>query len=74
MREYFGVTSLGSILGVLAAIGTVPRILGPTLAGWAYDTFGHYQLVWLFLAGTFAIAILLILTVKEHPNKKGLGT
>ena len=67
--EYFGGRSLGSILGLMAGLGTASRMLGPSLAGWTYDTFGSYQLIWLFFAGTFGVAVVLMLTIK--PLKKG---
>ena len=63
LRENFGRLALGSILGILGAVGTVARILGPVLAGWTYDTFGSYQFAWFFFTGTFAIAIILMLTI-----------
>ena len=66
LRESFGRASLGSILGIMGAIGTVARILGPTLAGWTYDNFGSYHLIWLFYAGAFAVAVLLTLTIKPR--------
>jgi sugar phosphate permease len=66
LREYFGRASLGSILGIMGAIGTVARILGPTLAGWTYDNFGSYHLIWLFYAATFGVAVVLTLTIKPR--------
>jgi MFS family permease len=64
MREYFGRVSLGSILGIMTGIGTTARLLGPSLAGWAYDNFGSYHLIWLLFAGTFAVSVILMLTIK----------
>ena len=63
LRENFGRLALGSILGILGAVGTVARILGPVLAGWTYDTFGRYHFVWFFFTGAFAIAVILMLTI-----------
>ena len=68
LRENFGRLALGSILGILGAVGTVARILGPVLAGWTYDTFGRYHFVWFFFTGAFAIAVILMLTIS--PLKK----
>ncbi|MFH0837874.1 MAG: MFS transporter [Patescibacteria group bacterium] len=71
MREYFGRASLGSIMGIMAGIGTVARISGPFLAGWTYDTFGDYRFIWLFFAASFAICVILMLTLQLHkkPDK-----
>jgi len=66
ISESFGTTSLGSILGTMAGIATVARISGPLLAGWTYDTFGGYHVIWLFLAGTFVFALILMLTIKPN--------
>jgi len=66
LRENFGRLALGSILGILGAVGTVARILGPVLAGWTYDTFGRYHFVWFFFTGTFAIAVILMLTISPQ--------
>ena len=71
MREYFGRTSLGSILGIMAGIGTVARISGPFLAGLTYDTFGDYRLIWLFFAASFAVCVTLMLTIRpERKNEQ----
>jgi sugar phosphate permease len=65
IREYFGRLSFGTIVGILSGIGTLARIVGPALAGWSFDTFGRYYFIWLFYAGTFTIAIILMLTIKS---------
>jgi MFS family permease len=62
-REYFGRTHFGSIYGVMEGIGTIGGIIGPALAGWAYDNQGSYQPIWLLMAGLSVIAITLIHTI-----------
>jgi len=64
LRECFGRLSLGSILGIMGGLITFARIFGPALAGWTYDTFGRYHGAWLFFAGTFGVAVVLMLTVR----------
>jgi len=64
VRDYFGMASFGRIFGLMTGISTLGRVLGPTLAGWTYDTSGSYRLAWLFFAGTTLIAVALTLTVK----------
>jgi MFS family permease len=71
LRESFGRLALGSILGILGGVGTVARIIGPVLAGWTYDTFGSYRFAWFFFTGTFAIAVILMLTISPAEKKTG---
>ena len=70
ITEYFGWTALGSILGIMAGVGTVARISGPFLAGWTYDTFGNYRPIWLFFAASFAVCVILMLAIKPEQKKK----
>ncbi|MBW1999217.1 MAG: MFS transporter [Deltaproteobacteria bacterium] len=70
LRESFGRLALGSILGVLGGIVTFARIVGPTLAGWTYDTFGTYYPAWLFFAATFAVSVSLMFSLAR---RKSLG-
>ncbi|MGB2813973.1 MAG: MFS transporter [Dehalococcoidales bacterium] len=67
-REYFGRTNFGSIYGLMEGIGTIGAIIGPTLAGWAYDSLGSYQIVWLLLAGLAVIALASVLTITPVRN------
>jgi MFS family permease len=72
MREYFGRISLGSILGIMAGIGTVARISGPFLAGWTYDTFGDYRLIWLIFSACFAVCVILMLLIRPERKNEHL--
>jgi len=57
----------------MAGITTFGRIIGPSLAGWTYDTLGSYHLIWLAFAGTSIIPVILLLTLKprdlEHKER-----
>jgi len=66
VREYFGIASFGRLLGIMAGIAAVGRIIGPSLAGWTYDNLGSYHPIWLFLAGLTIVAIVLMLTLKPR--------
>jgi len=66
VREYFGRASFGRVTGVAVGITAVGRITGPFLAGWTYDTSGSYHPIWLILAGTSIIAVILMLTLKPR--------
>jgi len=62
-REHFGRANFGSIYGIIEGIGTIGNIMGPAIAGWAYDNWGSYQKIWLLLAGLAVVAIISILTI-----------
>ena len=70
-REYFGRTNFGSIYGIMEGIGSVGGIIGPTLAGWAYDNWGSYQTIWLVLAGLAIVAIISVFTITPVSNLAG---
>ena len=67
-REYFGRTNFGSIYGLMEGIGTIGAIIGPTLAGWTYDTLGSYQIVWFLLSGLAVVAMGSVLTIAPARN------
>lgn len=71
-REHFGRTNFGSIYGIMEGIGTIGGIIGPAMAGWAYDNWGSYQVIWLLLAGLAVVAIILVSTVT--PVRKAITT
>ena len=64
LREYFGTASYGKILGITMGVGSVAGIIGPTLAGWVYDTFYSYSPLWFSYISLTLIAILLILSIR----------
>jgi MFS family permease len=67
-REHFGRVNFGSIYGLMEGIATIGGIIGPAAAGWAYDNWGSYQIIWLLLAGLAIIAIILVFTITPVRN------
>jgi OFA family oxalate/formate antiporter-like MFS transporter len=67
VREYFGRDSFGKMIGVLMGAAAFGGIIGPTLAGWAFDTVGSYHPVWLLLCGLNGLTTVLILRIKRSP-------
>ena len=65
LREYFGRNSFGKMIGITMGAASIGGIIGPTLAGWAFDTFGSYRLVWLIFCGLSSLAIYLALKIKK---------
>ncbi len=64
LREYFGTSSYGKILGTTMGIGSIAAIFGPPLAGWTFDTLGSYRLLWLGYIGLIMVAIVLVSNIK----------
>ncbi len=64
LREYFGRDSFGKILGITYGSSGIGGIIGPTLAGWAFDTLGEYHIVWLSFSGLNALAIWMIMKMR----------
>jgi MFS family permease len=64
LREYFGRDSFSKILGIIMGFASIGGIIGPTLAGWVFDTLRSYQLIWLIFCGLSSISIWSILRIK----------
>ncbi|MCX5837807.1 MAG: MFS transporter [Deltaproteobacteria bacterium] len=64
LQEYFGMVSFGKMLGILLGVGSIGGIIGPTLAGWIFDTLGSYNPVWYGLSAISGVTIFLILKIK----------
>ncbi len=71
-REYFGRTSFGTIFGLIMGINMLGGLTGPPLAGWVYDNWGNYQVIWFVFAGLAAIALMLVLTTRPVSNAVAL--
>ncbi len=64
LREYFGRGSFGKMLGIVMGSASVGGIIGPTLAGWVFDSLGGYHLIWIVFSGLTIIAVMLVLRIK----------
>jgi len=64
LREYFGRDSFGKMIGILMGFASIGGIIGPTLAGWVFDTLGSYDFIWLVFAGCISLGIILALRIK----------
>jgi MFS family permease len=65
LREYFGRNSFGKMIGITMGSASIGGIIGPTVAGWVFDTFGSYNLIWLVFCGLSSLAIHLVLKIKR---------
>jgi len=64
LQEYFGTASFGKMIGIVMGSASIGGIVGPTLAGWVFDTTGSYTSVWYGLCGISGAAIFLIMKMK----------
>jgi len=62
--EYFRRAYFGKMLGIIMGFGAIGGIIGPTLAGWVFDTLQSYQFVWLIFCGLSGLSIWLVLRIK----------
>jgi len=53
------------MIGITMGSASIGGIIGPTLAGWVFDTFGSYHLIWLVFCGLSGLAISLALKIKR---------
>ena len=67
LREYYGRESFGKLIGVVMGCAAVGGIIGPTLAGWVFDTVGSYHPVWLIFCGLNGLTTVLILQIRQSP-------
>lgn len=60
LREYFGKSSFGKMLGIIMGSASAGGILGPTLAGYAFDTLGSYIPVWIMFSALTMLGSVLV--------------
>ncbi|MFP4453173.1 MAG: MFS transporter [Desulfobacterales bacterium] len=69
IREYYGKSSFGKLIGILLGASAVGGIIGPTVAGWVFDSTGSYVLIWRIFCLALAIGAFLLITIRS-PVKK----
>ncbi len=62
VREYFGRSKFGTILGFMMGMVALGGIIGPFFAGWIYDTWNSYYAAWLVFAGLVFLGLIIIIT------------
>ena len=68
LREYFGRSSFGAILGFTSGVMMMGNVTGAPLAGWIYDTWGSYQGAWLAFGALTLVGMVLTLTTPRPPS------
>jgi MFS family permease len=70
LGEYFGRAAFGRLIGLIMGIGAIGGMIGPTLAGFVFDTTGSYYPAWIGLGFVSCLSVVLMLSVrsKEQPR------
>jgi cyanate permease len=51
-------------MGIVMGFAAMGGIIGPTAAGWVFDTTGSYVLIWRAFCGLNGIALLFVLFIQ----------
>ena len=68
LKQYFGRSNFGTILGFTSGARMVGAIVGAPLAGWVFDNWGSYQGVWFGFAAVGFAGLVLALTIPQFNN------
>jgi len=60
ISQYFGKTRFATIFGFVIGFMQIGGIIGPPIAGWAFDTWRTYQFIWLAYSVLAIISTILI--------------
>jgi len=69
VARVFGMAAHGAIFGTVVFFGTIGGAIGPTLAGWVFDTWGSYTPAFLTLAAAAGLALVLALTLPRPTSQ-----
>jgi len=73
VREYFGRVRLATILGLVMGVAALGAMIGPLLAGLAFDRLGSYQVAWFGLAGLVVAGMVSLLTTPSVGSEIRIG-
>ncbi len=63
IRQYFPKGRFGTIFGLAMGISCLTMLIGAPLAGWVYDNYGTYQIIWYAYGATMIAALIFILVI-----------
>ncbi len=66
LREYYGRDLFPRMIGIMLGVSSIGGIIGPTLTGWIYDTYGNYHIIWFASIGVILLSIILLLSIKPE--------
>ena len=68
IQSYFGQASFGRLIGLVVGIASIGGIIGPTFAGYLFDTTGSYIFTWVLLGIATSATVVLMLNL--GPSKQ----
>jgi MFS family permease len=69
VREYFGRVRLATVLGLVMGVAQIGSMVGPPLAGLAFDRLGSYQVAWFGLAAFVIAGMISLITTPSVGNQ-----
>lgn len=65
LSDYFARAAFGRMLGITMGSAAAGGIIGPPLAGWAFDNTGDYRIIWFVFCVFIGLGIYLALIIKR---------
>ena len=65
LRDYYGSTHIGTIIGFCLGVTAIGSMFGPLLAGWVFDTTDSYRFAWVISGVLLVVGIPLMLLMKN---------
>jgi MFS family permease len=69
LTEFFGLRSIGELIGVTAATAMLVGAFAPYMAGFIFDTTGSYRAAFGIVIAFLLMGGLITLTIKKGPNR-----
>jgi sugar phosphate permease len=69
LREYFGLKVFGRLLGIVMGFSAIGGMIGPTLAGFVFDTMSSYYYTWIGLGIACSFTVVLMLSIAPKAKK-----
>ena len=61
IQSYFGREAFGRLIGLVMGASAIGGLIGPTLAGYLFDTTGSYTFTWIILGIATSSTVALML-------------
>jgi len=68
--RYFGVANYGLLFGTIAGLISFGAGMGPTLAGFVFDSYGGYDYLFVAIMPMLVVSSLLVLSLGKEPGSK----